>query len=64
MEGTSKKIKKFTIADLKKHRSKNDMWIAVHGRVYDITGYKNEHPGGRKVLSNLRGTDATHQFID
>jgi L-lactate dehydrogenase (cytochrome) len=31
---------------LNQHNSKTDCWIAVHSKVWDITDFINEHPGG------------------
>lgn len=36
--------------------------MAVRGRVYDVTPYLEYHPGGRKVLEEWAGTDATKVF--
>ena len=32
--------------DLRKHDNRNDCWIAVNSKVYDVTGFLDEHPGG------------------
>jgi L-lactate dehydrogenase (cytochrome) len=35
-----------TLDALSKHNSKTDCWIAVHSKVWDVTDFINEHPGG------------------
>lgn len=35
-----------SVTDLSKHNTKSDCWIAVHSKVWDITDFINEHPGG------------------
>jgi hypothetical protein len=35
-----------TLNDLGKHNSKTDCWIAVHSKVWDITDFVDNHPGG------------------
>lgn len=35
-----------TLEDLNKHNTKSDCWIAVHSKVWDITDFIGEHPGG------------------
>ena len=32
--------------ELRKHRTPEDCWIAVHSKVYDVTEFLEEHPGG------------------
>ena len=33
-------------AELERHTTAEDCWIVVHSRVYDITAFLDEHPGG------------------
>lgn len=35
-----------TVQTLNQHNTKDDCWIAVHSKVWDITHFINEHPGG------------------
>lgn len=43
--------KAITLRDLSKHNSKEDCWIAVHSKVWDITGFVDSHPGGAAGMS-------------
>lgn len=47
---------------LKKHSSKFDAWIGLFGKVYDLTGFLNNHPGGSRILKKKLGEDATKDF--
>jgi cytochrome-b5 reductase len=38
------------------------LWMALNGRVYDITSYLPFHPGGAQILEKACGTDATALF--
>lgn len=38
------------------------VWTAVAGRVYDVTEFVHEHPGGAKVLRGYGGMDATRAY--
>ena len=55
-------LKTFTIDDVSKHATEDDCWIIVHGKVYDMTKFLGEHPGGTKVVLNVAGKDASKQF--
>ena len=56
-----KVLQEYTLADVAKHSSKEDVWIVVKGKVYDVTPYVEEHPGGLAILKNAGG-DATEGF--
>ena len=49
-----------TAEELKKHSAPGDCWLAIEGRVYDVSTWA-DHPGGR-VLFSVAGTDATDSF--
>ncbi|MEJ1270160.1 hypothetical protein NN561_000981 [Cricetulus griseus] len=38
--------------------------MVIHGRVYNITRFLSEHPGGEEVLLEQAGADATESFED
>jgi len=44
------------------HSSQSDCWIIVSGKVYSVSSYINLHPGGRSVITNMCGKDATTAF--
>ena len=39
--------------DLQSHNSNDDCWIAVHSKVYDVTNFLDEHPGGSSSIFSL-----------
>ncbi|OSD06653.1 cytochrome b5 [Trametes coccinea BRFM310] len=47
---------------LKEHRSKDDAWTAINGKVYNVTHYLPYHPGGDKELMRVAGRDGTRLF--
>ncbi|KAI9136715.1 cytochrome b5-like heme/steroid binding domain-containing protein [Paraphysoderma sedebokerense] len=56
--------KTFETAEVAKHKSPKDIWLVVHGKVYDISKFLDEHPGGEEVLLEHAGGDATEGFED
>uniref|UniRef100_A0A670Z2M4 Cytochrome b5 heme-binding domain-containing protein n=1 Tax=Pseudonaja textilis TaxID=8673 RepID=A0A670Z2M4_PSETE len=54
----------FTLAEVAKHSSDREAWLVIHDRVYDVTRFLDEHPGGDKVLLEQAGRDATESFED
>lgn len=53
---------KYSIQDVGKHTSRNDLWMVVHGKVLDVSKYVNAHPGGAEALLQYAGKDATKTF--
>ncbi|CAL8469968.1 g9510 [Coccomyxa elongata] len=58
---TQKESGTFTKAEVAAHNSQKDCWIVVKGKVYDVSSYVQEHPGGLAILKNAGG-DATEGF--
>ncbi|KAJ6941728.1 hypothetical protein NC651_007504 [Populus alba x Populus x berolinensis] len=56
--------KVFTLAEVSAHNSPKDCWLVVEGRVYDVTKFLEDHPGGDEVLLSATGKDATDDFED
>lgn len=38
--------------------------MVIHDKVYDVTKFVDEHPGGEEVLLDVGGQDATEAFED
>ncbi|PYI01086.1 hypothetical protein BO78DRAFT_411732 [Aspergillus sclerotiicarbonarius CBS 121057] len=62
--GADDQLAEYTLADVAKHNRKGDLWVAIHGQVFDITEYLQDHPGGTDVLIETAGSDATADFED
>ena len=51
-----------TLEEVRKHNKPNDLWVVVHGHVYDVTKWKDTHPGGWEILAaNANGKDNFEQ---
>jgi len=56
--------KRLTLAEVAEHNDKKSSWIVIHEKVYDVTKFAEEHPGGEEVLFEQAGKDATEAFED
>ncbi|XP_005929612.1 cytochrome b5 isoform X1 [Simochromis diagramma] len=57
-------VKCYTLEDVRVHNMSNDTWLIIHDKVYDISSFLEEHPGGEEVLLEQAGADATESFED
>ncbi|KAJ5652563.1 hypothetical protein N7507_009989 [Penicillium longicatenatum] len=57
-------LPEYTLKEVAAHNTKSDTWIVIHGQVFDITEYLQDHPGGAEVLIETAGTDATAAYED
>jgi predicted heme/steroid binding protein len=51
-----------TWEQLAEHNTPQDLWVAIRGKVYDLTTYQNRHPGGFRLMQLGAGRDVTHLF--
>lgn len=52
----------YTMADVRMNNTSASCWVAIDGRVYDLTQWISRHPGGAGAISQLCGTDGTATF--
>lgn len=48
-------LKTISLEEVSKHNTENDFWMVVHGKVYDMTNFLPNHPGGKAVLKQFMG---------
>ncbi|KAG9449088.1 hypothetical protein H6P81_009053 [Aristolochia fimbriata] len=56
-----KTTRSYSKAEVAVHNKKSDCWIIVKNKVYDVTPYVEEHPGGDAILAHA-GDDSTEGF--
>lgn len=54
----------YTYEEVAKHNQLKDAWVVIASKVYDITGFLDEHPGGEEIIFENAGGDATEDFLD
>ncbi|KAH8555156.1 cytochrome b5-like heme/steroid binding domain-containing protein [Umbelopsis sp. PMI_123] len=54
----------FTYEQVAEHNTKSDLYMIIHNKVYNISEFVDEHPGGEEVLLDEGAKDATEAFED
>ncbi|KAL1960359.1 hypothetical protein VTO42DRAFT_8319 [Malbranchea cinnamomea] len=56
--------KQFTYKEVSEHNTKKDLYVVIHDKVYNVSSFVDEHPGGEEVLLDVAGQDSTEAFED
>eukprot|EP00162_Nutomonas_longa_P024850 comp9287_c0_seq1/m.10668 comp9287_c0_seq1/g.10668 ORF comp9287_c0_seq1/g.10668 comp9287_c0_seq1/m.10668 type:complete len:126 (+) comp9287_c0_seq1:17-394(+) len=56
--------KEISREEVSQHSSNSDCWVVINGKVYNVTKFLSEHPGGEEVIVELAGQDCTQEFED
>lgn len=54
----------FRLSEIEEQNTFKSTWIIINNKVYDVTKFLEEHPGGEEVLREQAGGDATESFED
>jgi L-lactate dehydrogenase (cytochrome) len=46
-------------SEVLKHNNTDSCWMIIEGRVYDVTTFLDQHPGGAGILLKNSGRDST-----
>jgi cytochrome b5 len=50
--------------EVRQHTSPGDLWLVIDKKVYDVSQWMDEHPGGSEILLQEAGKDATNAFAE
>ncbi|EGD80575.1 cytochrome b5 type B [Salpingoeca rosetta] len=56
--------KTISYAEVAKHNTNESCYMVIHDKVYDVTKFLIEHPGGEEVMMDYAGKDASEGFED
>ncbi|KAJ3128454.1 hypothetical protein HK100_009157 [Physocladia obscura] len=54
--------KVFTHKDVSLHSTRDSCHVIIHNKVYNLTNFLSEHPGGARIILREAGTDATAAY--
>ncbi|BBH08349.1 cytochrome B5-like protein [Prunus dulcis] len=57
-----KPARMYAKAEVSLHNKRTDCWVIIKDKVYDVTSYVEEHPGGDAILDHA-GDDSTEGFF-
>jgi cytochrome b involved in lipid metabolism len=52
----------YTMQEVEKHASQEDCWVAINGKVCNLTQFMAIHPGGVQPILSKAGKDATSEW--
>lgn len=70
MSEETKELKEYSTEEVSKHTSEDDCWMIIGNeqnggpKVYDVSNYLDDHPGGAEVMLDLAGQNADEFFED
>eukprot|EP01083_Nonionella_stella_P286575 975378_1 len=56
------KEKEYTMEEVSKHNTADDIWIVLNNNVYDVTDFWQQHPVNPQYVFRFGGKDATDAF--
>jgi len=60
----NRRLRIFTTDDLAVHNKKGDCWITRNDKVYDVSAFVEDHPGGDDLILQYAGKDIGEAMDD
>jgi cytochrome b involved in lipid metabolism len=65
LEGRNARMSRtYTWDEVRQHTSPGDLWLVIDKKIYDVSRWMDEHPGGPEILLQEAGKDATNAFAE
>ncbi|XP_008306264.1 cytochrome b5 [Cynoglossus semilaevis] len=64
VEKSPEGLRYYRLSEIEEQNSFRLTWFVIHHKVYDVTKFLEEHPGGEEVLREQAGGNATESFED
>ncbi|KAH9523260.1 Acyl-CoA [Bulinus truncatus] len=61
--GTSSSKQTVTYEEVTRHNTRDDQWLLINNKAYDVTKFAKKHPGGAKILNHYAGEDASDAWV-
>jgi cytochrome b involved in lipid metabolism len=61
-DNTPKETTSYTLQEVTTHKDETSCWAIINNKVYDLTDWINNHPGGPDKIVNICGTDGSQAF--
>jgi len=62
LDTTSRNQIDLTKTELSKHNTHKDCWLLINNKLYDVTDYLFDHPGGADLIIPFCGKESTQAF--
>ncbi|KAI9572839.1 FMN-dependent dehydrogenase-domain-containing protein [Boletus coccyginus] len=53
----------YTLAQVARHNTTTSCWVIIRNKVYDVTDFLFDHPGGPQVILAFGGRDSTAAYV-
>ena len=55
-------LRKISITELSEHNNPSSAWLLINDKIYDVTEFADQHPGGRGIIDEYLGQDASKAY--
>ena len=55
-------MRKITMQEVERHNTPDDCWVVINGKVYDLSDFHEQHPGGSPIITDNAGKDVSNLF--